>query len=292
MEIINRRNFLRTGLAAPAALLAAGGALKLFANPDGLPVGLQLYTVRDQLQRDFAGTLRKVAAIGYKQVEFAGFDNETMPQIKRLLDADGLVAPSGHFGYGQVSTGLPALIKQVKQLGFSYIVMPGLPSEMRGSVEAYKRASDFMNKAGRTCKRAGLQFAYHNHSHDFEIVEGKVAYNVMLKHTDPDLVQFEMDCFWVVRAGHDPVHYMNKYPGRFPLLHVKGERWHLKPSPTARTPRNAYAPVGKGVIDWKRIFKAAKRGGLKHYYVEEDLCVLPPFQAIRLSYNYLHKLTV
>lgn len=292
MSLIDRRGFLRTGFAASAAVLAAGEGLSLYANPYGLPIGLQLYTVRDQLQADFAGTLRKVASIGYKEVEFAGFDNETMPEIKRLLDADGLRAPSGHFGYEQIDSDLPALIDNVHVLGFSYIVMPGLPDFMRGSVDAYKRAADFMNKTGEKCKKAGLQFAYHNHSHDFETVDGKVAYDVMLKNTDPALANFEMDCFWTVRAGYDPVAYMNKYPGRFPLLHVKEERRHYPPSPTARTPRTAYAPMGQGVIDYKPIFKAARRGGLKHYFVEQDLCVLPPFEAIQISYNYLHKLTV
>jgi sugar phosphate isomerase/epimerase len=292
MNLIDRRDFFRVGLAASASLLAAGDRLNLFANPYELPVGLQLYTVRDQLQADFAGTLRKVASIGYKEVEFAGFDKESMPQIKQLLDADGLRAPSGHFGYEEIDSDLPRLIDNAKVLGFSYIVLPGLPSFMRGSVDAYKRAADFMNKTGEKCKMAGIQFAYHNHNHDFEKVNGVVAFDVMLQHTDPALVHFEMDCFWVVRAGYDPVAYMNKYPGRFPLLHIKDERQHYPPAATGRTPRTAFAPVGRGIIDWKRIFKAARRGGLKHYFVEQDVCELPAFEAVQISYNYLHKLTV
>ena len=204
MDLIDRRNFLRAGLAASGSLLAAGGGLNLFANPYGLPVGLQLYTVRQQLQANFAGTLRKVASIGYKEVEFA----------------------------------------------------------------------------------------YHNHNVDFEKFNGVVAFDVLLQHTDPAFVDFEMDCFWVTRAGYDPVAYLEKYPGRFPLLHIKDERRHYPPTTTGPTPRAAFAPVGRGIIDWKRIFEAAHKSGLKHYFVGQDQCELPPFEAIQISYNYLHKLTV
>lgn len=292
MCAIDRREFLRAGFAASASMLAVGGGLNLFANPYGLPVGLQLYTVRQDLKLDFPGTLRKVASIGYQEVELSGFGSETPSQLKRLLEADGLTAPSGHFGYEQIHSDLRGLIENVQAAGLSYLVLPFLPSFMRTSVEAYKRGADFLNKTGRQFKNTGIHFAYHNHNADFQKVNGVVAYDVLLQHTDPSLVDFEMDCFWVVRAGYDPVAYMNKYPGRFPLLHIKDERRHYAPSATAPTPRAAFAPVGQGIIDWKRIFRAARKGGLKHYFVEQDQCELPPLKAIQISYNYLHKLTV
>ncbi len=286
----DRREFLRSGIVASASLLATG--FNLYANPYGLPVGLQLYTVRQQLQADFPGTLRNVAAIGYKEVEFAGFGKEPVPQIRRLLATDGLKAPSGHFGYQQLDSNLDTIIKDAHALGMNYIVLPSLPNSMRHSVEAYKRGADFMTKTGKQCRKAGLHFAYHNHNLDFETFNGVIAFDLLLQNTDPTYVNFEMDCFWVTRAGYDPVAYMDKYPGRFPLLHIKDERRHYPPTATGPTPRTLFAPVGRGIVDWKRIFKAARKGGLKYYFVEQDQTELPPFQAIRISYDYLHRLTV
>ncbi len=286
----DRREFLRAGIVASASLLAAG--FNLYANPYGLPIGLQLYTVRHQLQADFAETLRKVSAIGYKEIEFAGFDKEPVPEINRLLAVDGLKARSGHFGYQLLDSNLDTIIKDAHALGMSYIVLPSLPNFMRHSVEAYKRGADFLTQTGKQCRKAGLHFAYHNHNLDFETFNGVVALDLLLQNTDPTYVNFEMDCFWVTRAGYDPVAYMDKYPGRFPLLHIKDERRHYPPTATGPTPRTLFAPVGRGIIDWKRIFKAARKGGLKYYFVEQDQTELPPFQAIRISYDYLHRLTV
>jgi sugar phosphate isomerase/epimerase len=291
MSSIDRRDFIRTGLAASASLLAMGGGLDLYASPYGLPVGLQLYSVRQQLQADFSGTLRKVASIGYKEMEFAGFDKETAQQVRKLLKSDNLTAPSGHFGYEQLDSGLSKVLDDAHTLGMSYIVLPSLPDSLRHSVDNYKRAADFLNKTGEKCEKAGIHFAYHNHNRDFEKFGNVIALDLMLQHTDPAFANFEMDCFWVTRAGYDPVAYMDKYPGRFPLLHIKDERQHYAPTATGSTPDAAYAPVGQGIIDWKRIFKAAKKGGLKHYFVEQDQTELPVFQAIKLSYDYLHKLT-
>jgi len=288
----SRRDFLRTGLAASASMLATGGGMDLLANPYGLPVGLQLYTVRQQLQRDFPETLHKVAEIGYKEVEFAGFYDETVPQLKELLRTDGLTAPSGHFGYEQFDSSLPKLLEDSHALGMEYVVLPSLPDFLRHSVDAYKRAAEFLNKTGERCKKSGIRLAYHNHNRDFEKFGDVIALDYLVEHTDPAFVNFEMDCFWVTRAGYDPVAYMNKYPGRFPLLHIKDERKHYPPTAAGPTPREAFAPVGQGIIDWKRIFEAARKGGLKHYFVEQDQTELPALEAIRISYDYLHQLTV
>jgi len=289
---MDRRDFFRTGLAASASLVAVGGGLDLCASPYGLPVGLELYTVREQLQADFAGTLRKVASIGYTEVQFSGFDKETVPQIKQMLKANGLTTPAGHFRYEQFESGLPSILEDAHALGMRYIVLPSLPDSMRHSVDAYKRAADYLNKTGKQCEKSGIHFTYHNHNRDFEKFGDVVALDVMLKNTDPAFVNFEMDCFWVTRAGYDPVTYLNKYPGRFPLLHIKDERKHYPPTATGPTPKEAFAPVGRGIIDWKPIFRAAHKSGLKYYFVEQDHCELSPFEAIRISYEYLHNLTV
>jgi sugar phosphate isomerase/epimerase len=292
MSSINRRDFLRTGLVASASLMAAGSSLDLYADPYGIPVGLQLYTVRKQLDQDFAGTLHKVASIGYKQVQFSGFHNQPVPHIKQLINEIGLKTSAGHFGYDLLKSNLSQVIDDAHTLGMSYVVLSSVPESFRHSVDAYKRAADFFNKTGEGCKKGGLNFGYHNHNRDFEKFCDVIALDLMLKSTDPASVCFEMDCFWVTRAGYDPVAYMNKYPGRFPVLHIKDERKHYPPTVSGRTPSEAFAPVGKGIIDWKRIFKAAPKGGLKRYYVEQDQTELPVFEAIKISYDYLHKLTV
>jgi sugar phosphate isomerase/epimerase len=292
MSSINRRDFLRTGLVASASLMAAGGGLDLYADPYGIPVGLQLYTVRKQLDKDFEGTLRKVAAVGYPQVQISGFHNQPVPKIKQLLGEIGLKTAAGHFGYDPLKSNLSQVTDDAHTLGMSYVVLSSVPDTFRHSIDGYKRAAEFFNKTGEGCRKAGLHFGYHNHNRDFEKFGDTIALDLMLESTDPASVSFEMDCFWVTRAGYDPVAYMNKYPGRFPVLHIKDERKHYPPTVSGPTPSEAYAPVGKGVIDWKRIFKAAPKGGLKYYFVEQDETELPVFEAIKLSYDYLHKLTV
>lgn len=292
MSSMNRRNFLRTGVVASAALMAAGGAMDLYADPYGIPVGLQLYTVRRQMDKDFAGTLRKVASVGYTQVQFSGFHNQPVPQIKKLIDEIGLKTAAGHFAYDLLKSNLSQVTDDAHTLGMDYVVLSSAPEFYRHSLDGYKRAVEFFNKTGEGCNKAGLHFGYHTHNLDFEKFGNVIAFDLMLQKTDPSLVCFELDCFWVTRAGYDPVAYMNKYPGRFPVLHIKDERKHYPPTATGRTPSEAFAPVGKGIIDWKRIFKAAPKGGLKRYYVEQDETELPVFEAIKISYVYLHNLKV
>lgn len=292
MSSMNRRNFLRTGVVASAALMAAGGAMDLYADPYGIPVGLQLYTVRRQMDKDFAGTLRKVASVGYTQVQFSGFHNQPVPQIKKLIDEIGLKTAAGHFAYDLLKSNLSQVTDDAHTLGMDYVVLSSAPEFYRHSLDGYKRAVEFFNKTGEGCNKAGLHFGYHTHNLDFEKFGNVIAFDLMLQKTDPALVCFELDCFWVTRAGYDPVAYMNKYPGRFPVLHIKDERKHYPPTATGRTPSEAFAPVGKGIIDWKRIFKAAPKGGLKRYYVEQDETELPVFEAIKISYDYLHNLKV
>lgn len=292
MSSFNRRDFLRTGLGASAFLMTAGAGLDLYADPYGIPVGLQLYTVRKQLDDDFAGTLRKVASVGYTQVQFSGFHNQPVPKIKQLIDEIGLKTAAGHFDYKLLNSNLSQVTDDAHTLGMSYVVLSSVPESYRHSLDNYKRAAEFFNKTGEGCRKAGLHFGYHNHNRDFEKFGNTIAFDLMLQNTDPASVCFEMDCFWVTRAGYDPVAYMNKYPGRFPVLHIKDERKHYPPTVSGRTPDEAFAPVGKGVIDWKRIFKAAPKGGLKYYFVEQDQTELPVFEAIKISYDYLHSLKV
>jgi len=277
-----------------AAAFAAGGNLtgNLFANPYGKPIGLQLYTLRDELEKDVPGTLKKMAAIGYKEAEI--YDLYGMPPAKfaKLLKDNGLTAPSGHYMVKDIKTHWEESIAEAKALGLKYMVNAILLPEERKSFDDFKRLVDVFSKAAEQTQKAGIQFCYHNHNFEFRKYGETTPYEYLLKQLDPKLVKFEMDCFWVTHSGQDPVALFKKHPGRFPLLHIKD----LKAGTPSTTEFDArmgmFAEVGKGTIDWKRIFKAAPVGGMKHFYVEQDYCEIPPLESIKISYEYLHKLIV
>jgi sugar phosphate isomerase/epimerase len=290
---MKRRDFIRNAtLGVGAATLAARWPMELRANPYGLPIGIQLYTVRDQLAKDVPGTLKQVAAIGYKEVEIDGFYGRTPAELRALLKSFGLVAPSGHYALKQVKSDWQKHIEDAKTMGLKYMVNAFLQPEERKSFDDYKQVVEAFNKAGEQTQKAGIQFCYHNHNFEFQKYGSTTAYDFMLKNLDPKLVKMEMDCFWLVHAGQDPVAYFEKYPGRFPLLHIKDLAPGHAPTQTLDGKVGLFIEVGRGTIDWKRIFKAAPKGGLKHYFVEQDLCERPPIESARISYEYLKNLKV
>ncbi|HUU13213.1 MAG TPA: sugar phosphate isomerase/epimerase [Terriglobia bacterium] len=308
MSPINRRKFLQKGAAGLAALPALGmlscqtetppapvqEATKEAgtAPPLGLPIGLELYTVRNECEKDFEGTLAKVAAIGYKEVEVYDFYGKTAADVRKLLDANGLTSPSGHLLMAKLKSGLAKHIEDAKTLGMEYLICPILDPKDRDSMDDFKRHAEFFNKLGEQCKKAGIQFGYHNHDFEFKSYDGVIPYDELLRLTDPDLVKMELDCYWMTRAGKDPVEYLTKNPGRFPLLHIKDA---MKDAPTSTDldeGRGYFTEVGRGTIDWVRIFKAAPQGSVKHYYVEQDMCDGSPLDSIKISYDYLKDLRV
>jgi len=291
--MISRRDFIR-GTAAGAAALLAGTDLtrNLFANPYGKPIGLQLYTVRDQLEKDVPGTLKKVAAIGYKEVEI--YDLYGMPpaQFTKLLKDNGLTAVGGHYLLDVEETQWEKKVAEARELGLKYMVHAKLEPPDRKSLEDYKRHVELFNKIAEQAHQAGMQFCYHNHNFEFQKLDGVTVYDYLFKHLNPHLVQFEMDCFWVTHAGQDPVALMKQHPGRFPLLHIKDLKAGIAPSTEFDARMGIFAEVGKGTIDWKRIFAAAPQGGMKHFFVEQDYSEIPALESIKVSYEYLHHLTV
>jgi sugar phosphate isomerase/epimerase len=290
---MKRRDFIRK-----ATMGLAGAALwtqlpeSVFASPSGKPIGLQLYTLRDQLDKDAPGTIKQLAAIGYKDVEIYSLYGKTPAEFGRMLKDNGITASSGHYLLPAVKSEWPARIEDAKTLGLRYMVIAILPPEERKSVDDYKKLAELFNNAGEATQKAGIQFCYHNHNFEFQKFGDTMPYDYLLKTLDPKLVAFEMDCFWVTHAGQDPVAYFKKYPGRFPLLHIKDMK--DKPAPTQEldAKMGLFAPVGSGSIDWKRIFAAAKVGGMEHYYVEQDYCEIPPLEAVKMSYQYLDGLKV
>lgn len=271
---MDRRSFL--GTVTAAGIMAK--RLSWAAERKIEKVGVQLYTVRDQMKADFAGTIEKVAKIGYREVEFAGYFDNPPKEVKGLLDKNGLTAPSAHIDFEQITTKLPEVIEAAKVVGHQYIVCPWMPEELRGDAEGWKRVAQSLNKAGADIKKAEMQLAYHNHNFEFKDFNGKLGYDILLEEADPNLVKMEMDLYWTTKAGANPLKYFAKHPGRFPLVHVKD-----------MDKSGDFAEVGSGTIDWKPIFAKSQQAGIKHYFVEQDQSK-DPFASIKASYDYLRDL--
>lgn len=290
---ISRKQFLKS-VAGIAGLVSVR---EMRASPLGLPIGIQLYTVRNDLRADFDGTLHKLAAMGYQEVEASvasegqiDFNGGTPAEFTKRLEAAGLRVPSCHFGPPKNDAEWARHIETAHQLNLQYMLC-ATPPDNTNSLAAWKRVADFFNHLGSLCRNAGLQFAYHNHNHEFRVYGGVTGYDQLLQSTDKDLVKMEMDCFWITFAGKDPVQYFQRYPGRFPLLHIKD----LKPgykSTTGDFKGNPFSEVGNGVVQWKRIFEAAPAAGVKHYYVEQDMWDRASLESARMSADYLKNLQV
>jgi sugar phosphate isomerase/epimerase len=291
---MNRRKFLETATTVSAATLLSSKFGWAAATHRIHKVGVQLYTVRDQMKDDFDDTIARVAAVGYKEVEFAGYFGRTPQQVRAVLDKNGLSAPATHVQYDELDGKFPSVIDASKTIGLEYIVCPWIPEDLRKSADIWKQASEKFNHCGEQSKQAGLQFAYHNHWFEFLPVSGTLPYDTLLKECDPNLVKMELDLCWITVGGGDPIKYFNEYPGRFPLVHVKDIKKLPKVTKAGSQDFGSslqdMTSVGNGVIDWKKIFAYSEKAGIKHYIVEHDKPV-DPFQSITESYTYLSKLT-
>ena len=260
---ISRRNFLKTATTAAAVSMLPGRLLWAAAEHKINKVGVQLYTVRDLMKDDFEGTIAKVAQIGYKEVEFAGYFGRTADQVKAVLDKNGLKAPSTHVQYDELDDKFPSVIEFSKKIGLDYIICPWIPEDLRKSPDIWKQAAEKFNKCGEQSKKAGMQFGYHNHWFEFLPTDGKLPYDELLRLCDANLVKMEMDLCWISTTGTDPVKYFEKYPGRFPLVHVKDMK--TMPKVTSGGSQNYgdtvdLTEVGSGVIDWKTHFCSRRPG--------------------------------
>jgi sugar phosphate isomerase/epimerase len=284
---MNRRTFLQSSIVA--ALSAARPAWPADPNHKIDAIGLQLYTVRDTLEKDFEGTLAKVTAVGYREVEFAGYFDHSPKDIRSALDRHGLTSPSAHVDYDVIEKKWHETLEAAQTIGHSYVICPDVEEPQRNQPDGWKRAVELFNRTGEASRKAGIQFAYHNHEYEFQPAEslsGKMPYDFLLAETDPKLVQLEMDLCWITVGGQDPLGYFERYPGRFPLVHVKdwkGGKGHAGEQSTRM------ADVGRGDIDWKRIFAQSGKAGIRHYFVENDE-PKSPFDSIRTSFEYLRDL--
>jgi sugar phosphate isomerase/epimerase len=249
---------------------------------DGIDkIGLQLYTVRRELQKDFEGSLARIAALGYREVEFAGYYERTPQQVKAILDKNNLTAPSAHTQLQAMRENLDKSIEAAHVIGHRYLVLAYLTPEERKTLDDYKQVIESLNKAGEACQKAGIQLAYHNHDFEFPPIDGVVPYDLMLKETSAKLVKMELDLYWIIKAKQSAAKYFAAHPGRFALAHVKD---------MDNTPKQFFTEVGRGVIDFKQLLPQAKKAGVKHFFVEQDECPGSPFDSIKISYDYLHGL--
>lgn len=303
--MLSRRAFLERGSLAIAAMsLHAARAAEAQTGPLGLPIGVQLYTVREAAAKDLAGTLRAIAAIGYGEVELAGIPPMSAPALRKLLGDVGLTAPSMHASMADLQEGLQERIDYAKAIGAEYLVCafpwtadarfrsnPGhaVVSLASGiTLDDWKWNAEQLNRIGAAASQAGLRCGYHNHNMEFRSYNGVVAYDELLRLTDPALVTMEMDIGWVVTAGADPVKYLKKHDDRISLLHVKDVVKDLHVA--ADRLQAQTTEVGGGQIDWKRVFRAAQPKRIRHYFVEQENFERLPLESVKISFDYLREL--
>ncbi|HEX4931585.1 MAG TPA: sugar phosphate isomerase/epimerase [Gemmatimonadaceae bacterium] len=259
-------------IAADGPRSLADGVLPAAAVPR---CGVQLYTIRGEMQQGVEAALARVASIGYKEVEFAGYFGRTPQQVAEALKANGLTAPSVHLPVSEILKNPNATLDALETIGHKYAIMPYLDVRERDTIAKYHALADQLNEAGALTKKRGIQMAYHNHDFEFQLTDGKVPYDELLARCDRQLVQFEMDLFWTNKAGKDPLAYFAQHPGRFACVHVKDMKAD-----------GAMTEVGSGKIPFAAYFAKAKQAGIKHYFVEHDN-PKDPWASITASYKAL-----
>ena len=277
-----RRDFLTTlGVTLGAASLGRARALEAEDVARHLPrIGIQLYTLRSLMAKDVEGTLAQVAGIGYKEVEFAGYFGRTAVQIRDVLKANGLTSPSVHIPFPASDDAWKRSLDEASATGHKWAVIPWLDAAMRKNPDDWTRVAERFNALGAMAREHGLRLAYHNHDFEFARVGNRTGLDVLLAKTDPKVVDFEMDIFWVVKGGHDPLQLIKRYPRRFPLMHAKD---------ATAAPARAMVDVGSGTIGFAKIFARQKQSGMAHVFVEHD-SPIDAMQSATNSYGYLAKL--
>jgi sugar phosphate isomerase/epimerase len=300
VQPVSRRKFLKSGSAALAAATAWAANPCSMADALGLPIGLQLYSVREQLPKDFDGTLKQIGALGYREVEAAGFFGHSASDVKQAMKVAGLNCVSAHYPLAQLQPEkLDAVISYAKELGLQYIICssPMLkdPSRVKAgpsmnamTLEDWRWNAEQFNQLGTNVKAAGMQFGYHNHVAEFHPENGTIPYDELLRLTDPSKVTMEMDCGWVIVGGGNPVDYLTRYPTRISMLHVKD----FKMGTPGTNSEPISTEMGRGSIDYMPIFKAAKAAHIRHYFIEQEQFTIPPMEALKVDADYMRAMKV
>ena len=279
---MRRREFIRNSTIAAAGLMALPTFLQAGKAKAG--IGLQLYTLRDTIMKDPKGVLKSVSEFGYKKLEtFAYGDGAIfgMPirEFNEYVKGLGMKVTSGHYGLDLAKSDTwEKAVMDARSIDQKYMVVPYINEPERKSIDDYKRICASLNKAGEIARKNGVKFGYHNHAFEFDTLDGQIPFDVMLAELDPKNVSMEMDIYWVVNAGKDPLKYFEKYPGRF-------TQWHVKDMD--KTDKNRNADIGSGAIDWKPIFAKARQSGMKHFYVEQESYPGAPIDSVAASIKYL-----
>jgi len=301
MSAFTRREFLHTTSAAAFGFAFLGGS-RLHASPFGLPIGLQLYSVRELLPKDYPGTLKQIAALGYNEVEAAGYFNHSAAEVRDAMQAAGLRLRSAHYSHDDLSRDLDKIIEFNKKLGLGYLIcsFPSIkdPSRLKDrstktivqsfTIDDWRWNADKFNEIGEKVKAVGMQFGYHNHTMEFTPQDGIVPFDELLRLTDPALVTIELDCGWVTVGGGDAVAILKKYPTRISMLHVKDFKKTGKPASSIAPPPASV--LGEGTADYRRIFAAASKASIKHYFVEQEEFDRPPMVALKIDEEYMESL--
>lgn len=291
-----RRSFIKQSSFAAAALAFTNNTW--FKDKD--LIGLQLYTLRSEITKDLEGTIAKVASIGFNSVELFGYGNgkffgKTPEEFASLLTKYNLKTPSGHYMMlpfltkGDVED-LKRTVADAAKMGHAYLTVPFLLDNMRTSLDDYKKLAEKLNIAAKEAGTAGMKLLYHNHNFEFkDWGEGKTGFDVFVKETDPSMVGFEMDIYWVVRAGLDPLKIIKENPGRIKAWHVKDMEKKVDATDTTNGDQY-FTEVGTGIINYKEIFKHKKESGMEYFFVEQDQVKLPVFESITKSYGNVKKI--
>ena len=301
----SRRDFVKAG----SASLIYGSALlqgsPLCAQTLHVPLGLQLYSVRQLLPKDYDGTLKQIGSLGFREVESAGYYNHSAAQVKQAMSNAGLHLVSAHYSMDNLQQQLDQILPFNKELGVSYIIcsFPGFkdPARVKNmnpkdkiaafTLEDWRWNAEQFNAIGEKVSAAGMKFGYHNHTMEFHEVDGVVPYAELLRLTSPSKVTMEMDCGWVVVGGGNPIEYLRKYPTRITMLHVKDFKGITAASSIRNVP--TIVELGQGSIDYRPIFaQAAKSGLVKHCFVEQEGYNVPPMEGLKIDVDYMHKLGI
>jgi sugar phosphate isomerase/epimerase len=280
---MKRRDAVRRLGAASLAALISPGRFVAAGQPQRLSrIGLQLYTVRELMAQNVEDTLRRVAEVGFQEVEFAGHFNRPARTLRVSLDAVGLTSPASHLSLADFAPDRASrTLDAATTLGHQYVVIAWIDAAQRGTLDDWRRIAEQFTRIAEMARGQGLRFAYHNHEYDHVPISGRVPLDVLLESTDPSLVRVELDLYWITKGGGDWQRYFDRWPGRFPMVHVKD---------SAGASEHAMRDVGAGTIPFASIFAQRKRAGIEHYFVEHDTPE-DPIASIRASYNYLRRLT-
>jgi len=247
-----------------------------------IPLAVQLYTLRDQIAQDFAGTVKQVAQIGYAGVEMAGYGNlKTAAEAKRALDDVGLKIVGTHVGIEALEKDINRVFDEQHALNSPTVIIPWMPEQRRADAAGWKRAAQSLSPIGAQCRERGLELCYHHHSFEFQRFNGKSGMDILLENAEPGLVKIELDVYWLKHGGEDPVRFIQRVGGRAPLVHLKD---------MAAGPERRFAPVGAGTLDFESILAAMRESGARWGIVEQDQCYdTPPIEAVRTSLENLRK---